>query len=365
MNTVFNIQDYMSDPVHFWTQIHADTDGTKTLSIGENKFIYVSDPKIIAQILDSKSDSFEKEFGYKKTRKLVDSLMFSGEISWPVSSEYRAWGGNTRENVQHNLHSGLLTQDFYTHIKQMVLSYYLETISRVEIDTDTQSALSIIDRAVDTIDQIIMEFPANKNHTPNLDPDQIEHIDAFKRLFQIEDDANYSARSMTTILAGLEQLSTIVFWLVYYVSTQPDYVVNKSDRASKRNFLNEVIRLHPPIWAIMRNAKHDIEIDGIKFSPGTTIVTSPYCMGREVRYFPNPEDFNPARWENQIEQFAFFPFSHGRRVCKGERYVREYCYKVIEDLIGSGKSVVFEKSDFLDITSVSRKIQEKVSVSIS
>ncbi len=365
MGNVFHIQDYMKDPVSFWSGIHAETLVSKNIEIGGNTFIYVSDPHIIAQILDSKCEAFEKEFGYKRTRKLVDSLMFSGDISWPISSEYRAWGRNTIENVQDNLHTGLTTGDFYNHIKKMVLSYYLSTISKVQLDTDATNALRIIDRAVDTIDEIIMEFPANKNFTSDLAAEQTADIDAFRHLFKIEGDENYSARSMTTILAGLEQLSTIVFWLIYYVSNRPEYVTSRRDKTSMRNFLNEVIRLHPPIWAIMRNAKYDIEIEGIQFSPGTTIVTSPYCMGRDDRFFRNPEVFDPQRWENQIEKFAFFPFSHGRRVCKGERYVREYCYKVIEDLINGNKEVAFEKTSFSDITSVSRKIKEKVAVSIS
>jgi len=365
MSNIFHIQDYMTDPVNFWAGVHAETQVSKSVEIGGNKFIYVSDPHVIAQILDSKCEAFEKEFGYKKTRKLVDSLMFSGDISWPISSEYRAWGSNTEDNVQTNLITGLTTDDFYTHIKEMVLSYYLSTISKVQVDIDTSSALRIIDRAVDTIDEVIMEFPANKSFTSDLAVEQIADIDAFKHLFKIEGDENYSARSMTTILAGLEQLSTIVFWLVYYISNKPEYVISRRDKTGMRNFLNEVIRLHPPIWAIMRNAKYDIEINGIEFSPGTTIVTSPYCMGRDERFFKNPEVFDPQRWENQIEKFAFFPFSHGRRVCKGERYVREYCYKVIEDLISSDKSVAFEKASFSDVTSVSRKIKEKVAVSIS
>ena len=52
----------------------------------------------------------------------------------------------------------------------------------------------------------------------------------------------------------------------------------------------------------------------------TTIVVPYYAMGRDTRYFSNPEEYNPDRWDRDLKEhhpFASLPFGFGPRACYG------------------------------------------------
>lgn len=52
----------------------------------------------------------------------------------------------------------------------------------------------------------------------------------------------------------------------------------------------------------------------------TTIVIPFYAMGRDTRYFRNPQQFNPDRWDRDCKEhhpFASLPFGFGPRACYG------------------------------------------------
>ena len=51
---------------------------------------------------------------------------------------------------------------------------------------------------------------------------------------------------------------------------------------------------------------------------------SPWVVHRDPRSFPDPETFNPERWEGdlarRLPRFTYFPFGGGPRVCIGNRF---------------------------------------------
>ena len=55
-------------------------------------------------------------------------------------------------------------------------------------------------------------------------------------------------------------------------------------------------------------------------------------MARNPAFFPNPDEFRPNRWRKPVSRFAFFPFSHEPRVCKGESFVRTLIYEMLREL---------------------------------
>lgn len=53
---------------------------------------------------------------------------------------------------------------------------------------------------------------------------------------------------------------------------------------------------------------------------GTPIIISLMGIGRDEKYFPEPERFNPERFEEankQYDEVAYFPFGEGPRMCIG------------------------------------------------
>ncbi len=88
--------------------------------------------------------------------------------------------------------------------------------------------------------------------------------------------------------------------------------------------LAESMRLYPPAWAIGRQAIHDCKIGRYTIPAGSTILMSQYLIHRDPRFFPEPERFDPERWNidrrTNLPRFSYFPFGGGPRSCIGEPF---------------------------------------------
>jgi cytochrome P450 len=85
----------------------------------------------------------------------------------------------------------------------------------------------------------------------------------------------------------------------------------------------ETLRLYPPA-PVMREALHDLEVDGYLLPKGHTIYIVPYTLHRKEEYFPDPETFDPERFtperEKQLPRHAYLPFGAGPRICIGNHF---------------------------------------------
>lgn len=88
--------------------------------------------------------------------------------------------------------------------------------------------------------------------------------------------------------------------------------------------LKEAMRLYPPAWTIGREAAEDFELGGVHIPKGAQIMMSQWVVHRDPRWFPNPEGFDPDRWEPErakaLPRFAYFPFGAGPRICIGSHF---------------------------------------------
>ena len=91
-----------------------------------------------------------------------------------------------------------------------------------------------------------------------------------------------------------------------------------------RQVLMEVLRLYPPAWAIGREPLEDDEIDGFLIPKGTAVVMASYAVHRNPAYWPDPERFDPTRFEpekiKERHKFAYIPFGGGPRLCIGKDF---------------------------------------------
>ena len=89
--------------------------------------------------------------------------------------------------------------------------------------------------------------------------------------------------------------------------------------------LAESMRLYPPAWAIGRNVVEEHEFGGFAVEPGSLVLVSPYVLQRDSRFWEDPADFIPERWQSQSVKEAgaagiYFPFGGGVRRCIGESF---------------------------------------------
>ena len=86
--------------------------------------------------------------------------------------------------------------------------------------------------------------------------------------------------------------------------------------------IKEALRLHPPLILVLRVAKEDLEIEGVRISRGKLVGASLSVSNRIPEDFPDPDAFVPERYiepraEDRANPWTWIPFGAGRHRCVG------------------------------------------------
>ena len=87
--------------------------------------------------------------------------------------------------------------------------------------------------------------------------------------------------------------------------------------------LNETLRLYPPIHTIPRVTTRPVEMNGYRLEPDTRTHLSVWALQRSERYWDDPHEWRPARWEATSPRdagYTYLPFGAGPRTCLGRRF---------------------------------------------
>lgn len=113
------------------------------------------------------------------------------------------------------------------------------------------------------------------------------------------------------------------------------------------NVIKETLRLHPPLIILMRVAQGEFEVQGYPIHQGDFVATSPAISNRIPQDFPQPNDFDPDRYEKPreedvLQRWTWIPFGAGRHRCVGAAFatiqikaifsvlLREYDFEMIQ-----------------------------------
>lgn len=118
------------------------------------------------------------------------------------------------------------------------------------------------------------------------------------------------------------------------------------------NVIKEVLRMHPPLHSILRKVKSQMRTGNFIIPAGYYVLAAPGATAMDERYFKNPNDFNPSRWEGaeggevEAEQFDFgfgmvskgtaspyLPFGAGRHRCIGEQFANVQLGSIVSTFI--------------------------------
>ncbi len=146
----------------------------------------------------------------------------------------------------------------------------------------------------------------------------------------------------TFIGAGHETTATALAWTWYVLSKHPD--VGHRLRAEladvlggrlptledlphltyTKMVLQEVMRIYPPIWAMLRSTIEDDTIGGYAIPANSLVVLCPYVTHRHPLFWDNPEEFDPERFTPERSakrpRYAYLPFGGGPRQCIGHEF---------------------------------------------
>jgi cytochrome P450 len=129
--------------------------------------------------------------------------------------------------------------------------------------------------------------------------------------------------AITIIFSGYESTAYLLEWAIYYLSINKNWQDKISREEHVDAFINEVLRMCPPVWNTERMATEDVNVDGTDLTAGTKVIVSSLVMHKDKNIFKDPESFNPERWlENkELEKGEYFPFLFGKRQCIAKDFV--------------------------------------------
>jgi cytochrome P450 len=169
------------------------------------------------------------------------------------------------------------------------------------------------------------------------DPDRVKHS-LFTKLFQAEQNEMVTfdeicANAQGYILAGSDTTASTLTYLIWSVCQQPDIRTKlveqlqtlpslfHDDHLRKLSYLNHVIdetlRLYSaaPSGLPREVPPEGVDIAGYWLKGGSIVCAQAYSLHRNPTIFPNPEIFDPSRWQAPTRAMAesFIPFSRGPR----------------------------------------------------
>jgi sterol 14-demethylase len=89
--------------------------------------------------------------------------------------------------------------------------------------------------------------------------------------------------------------------------------------------IKEALRLHPPLIILLRVAKEDVEVEGVRIAAGKMVAASPAVSNRIDESFPDADEFHPERYldprhEDLESPWNWIPFGAGRHRCVGAAF---------------------------------------------
>lgn len=155
-------------------------------------------------------------------------------------------------------------------------------------------------------------------------------------------DLQLRDEAMTLFLAGHETTAALLSWTWYLLAQHPEAeakllaelesvlggrapaVADLPRLRFTEQVLLESMRLYPPAYGFGRVARVDLEIGGYRIPRGTTVILCPWTTHRDGRWFEQPQEFRPERWEGdfakRLHSYAYFPFGGGQRQCIGNAF---------------------------------------------
>lgn len=374
------------DPLSFFTENMREYGGLVHLKFRKYDAYQVNNPELIHQVLTTQNKIWHKSVVYKNTLAdyLGDGLLISDGDFWrrqrrlmqPAFHTKRisAYAQTMVENTNHMLETWQIgsTRDIAHDMMELTLWIVGKTLFDVDFRQDQNAIAEALDnllRDVSTESRQMVRLPDwiptplkhRKQHTVDL----LDHVvmplieerrehphdtgDLLSMLIMAEDEdgtqmSNQHVRdeALTLVLAGHETTANALTWTLYLLSEHPDIEAKLQAEVDsvlgKRTpslddlkhlvytemVLKESMRLYPPAWSFSRQTIADTQLGEYPIKAKRMALVIPYAVHRNETYFPDPERFDPERFnadnEHAIDKYTYLPFGGGPRICIGNAF---------------------------------------------
>ncbi|GMP79776.1 hypothetical protein CsSME_00035165 [Camellia sinensis var. sinensis] len=172
---------------------------------------------------------------------------------------------------------------------------------------------------------------------------------------------------LTLLVAGHDTTTAALTWLIKFLGENPAVLdrlreehmeiceirnggssltwseVNNMPYTAK--VINETLRIATILPWFSRKAAQDFEIDGYKIKKGWSINLDVVSIHHDPEVFPDPEKFNPSRFDEPLKPFSFLGFGSGPRMCPGINLAKLEISVFIHHLVCRYKWRALEKDD--------------------
>jgi cytochrome P450 len=156
-------------------------------------------------------------------------------------------------------------------------------------------------------------------------------------------------------LAGHETSASALTWATHLLAQAPDVqarvhaevTAQLGDRAPAlgdmkaltltRNVFRETLRLFPPVGFMARQTAGSCPMRKKQVPAGATVVVAPWLIHRHRDLWPEPDAFNPDRYDGDASREAlkqaYLPFGMGPRVCMGAAFALQEATLILAQLV--------------------------------
>ncbi|HLQ51161.1 MAG TPA: cytochrome P450, partial [Terriglobales bacterium] len=373
------------DPLALYTEWSREFGDIFYYRSGFRRIYFLNHPDLVEQLLVTQAQKFKKDWVLRNARWLFGNGLLTAEgAAWKrqrrfsqpmfhrerITSYAETMTAYTQE-MMAGWHAGE-TRSLHKDMQQLSLRIAAKSLFGIDLGDEagkfkqplndlTKSisggrlllpaflrflplpGLSRFRRVVSQLDTLVFELIAQRRR------DQQPGTDLLSMLLEMrdEDGNGMSERQVrdeviTFLLAGHGTTAMALSWTWYLLSQHP--AVEERLRQELKSVLaggtprfedlprleytarvvRESMRLYPPVWAFGRTATHDCEIGGYPIPKGAEVVACQWTTHRDRRFFEDPEQFDPDRWQfpraQKLPKFAYFPFGGGERMCIGASF---------------------------------------------
>ena len=274
---------------------------------------------------------------------IVDLKHVQNEDFAPIITRLRLWTVDSSDYFAfHRMRESKMTEElsqYFEAIMTVVQSFGLEKRkSLVEIITK-KNRNKLIDAFHTIINYTNKQIQSASTSTREPDDDHMTLLEYLRN--ETDFDEMEIIDTIISILgAGVDTTTQTTQWLWYNLSKHPnvqeklhnelhsvikDSPVITAEHYNKLHYMKmcmkESMRRTPSIAIHSRVLPEDSTIGGINLPKNTSVLANLYSMNLDERFWDNPLEFKPERWENRkdIDPFSFAPFGIGPRMCVGRR----------------------------------------------
>ena len=375
--------EFSRTPLEFLLKCNREDGDIVSLSIGSAKSYIFNHPNLVDEVLSKQNQNCIKDISYRALEDVFgDGLLLSHGDSWKYHrrlmqsafnsdrlSNYATQVVADTDLMLENWRLGEI-RDVHREMSLLTAKIIMQAMFGVDATETAEKIVKAVDEIMqqyshqaETLYLLPSWLPTFRNWRANEAKKRLNEIvegvveqrkqqtkdDILSTMLTAEDEAGNKLSNKelcdevtTLLLAGYDTTANALTWTLMLLAQNPEVeaklvaevqsVLNNRPPTIHdlpqlpytKMVLKESMRLYPPAWILGRELISDCKIGGYDFNRGTVIYFSQWAVHRDARWFDRPEQFDPDRWADNLEQrlprCAYFPFGAGARVCIGKAF---------------------------------------------